>query len=166
MQRNSIFNPLAKWKFVPSPRLHPQSYNVVNTHTKFNTWISSTEQIYRWPYKQLFGCVGFQEKFDWPPMKSSKTKASFRKVYSLLLTLRSRELATNLLTVNAPKMEPSYTHSCWHNNGCGLQACKVTFLQYFCQTTVWWHPSFRMALSLPSTLTNIQAHSNKLYTNK
>ena len=42
----------------------------------------------------------------------------------------------------------------------------VSFLQYLCQTTVWWRLSSRMALCLSSTLTNIQVDFIKLYTNK
>ena len=45
-------------------------------------------------------------------------------------------MPTNLLLVIAPRMEPSYTHSRYHKIGQGLQAQKVSFLQYLCQTTV------------------------------
>ena len=58
---------------------------------------------------------------------------------------------TNLLPVIAPRMELTYTHSRYHKSRRGLLARKVSFLQCLCQTTVWWHPSSRMALCLSST---------------
>ena len=60
---------------------------------------------------ELFGYVGFQEKFNWPPMKSSKTKASFRKVYSLPLTLRSRELWPQTYSLSLPLKWNQVTHT-------------------------------------------------------
>ena len=66
-----------------------------------------------------FACAGFQEKFDTPPLKPTKTEPSFRKLNSPPTKLHyafSRlppgqgVMPTNLLPVIAPRMEPSYTH--------------------------------------------------------
>ena len=68
-----------------------------------------------------FGYAGFQEKFDTPPLKQTKTAwAQFQK--NQLTPYKTRYafsrsppgqgvMPTNLLPVIAPRMEPSYTHS-------------------------------------------------------
>ena len=42
----------------------------------------STSQNTHWPQNSNFGCAGFQEKFDTPPLKPTKTETSFTKVNS------------------------------------------------------------------------------------
>ena len=72
--------------------------------------------------KQQFSYVGFEEKFDTPPLKPTQPEPSFRKINSPPTKLLPPHLqVTNLLTVTAPRMEPSYTHSNYHKNVWGYK---------------------------------------------
>ena len=85
--------PQLKKKFAPSPRLHPQSDHIINTHTNQVktlrmdlSWDQFNSSLQVKTHKNSnFGCAGFQEKFDTPP---TKTETSFRKLNSLPTKLR------------------------------------------------------------------------------
>ena len=55
------------------------------------------------PQKQQFGYVGFQEKFDSPPLNPSKTEPNHTPP-------GQRVMSTDLLPVIAPRIEPGYMH--------------------------------------------------------
>ena len=68
---------------------------------------SLVSKTHSWPQKQQFGYVGFQETFDIPPVKPTKTESSFRKLDSpptklgmLFLThLQARELCPQTIVI-------------------------------------------------------------------
>ena len=82
-----------------------------------------------------FGCAGhgFQEKFDTPPLKpiSPVSESSTHPLQTTYAFSHSPQgqgvMPINLLPVIAPRMEPSYTHSCKHKIKWDLQAQKVSF---------------------------------------
>ena len=63
--------------YVTSPRRHPQSDHIINTHTqnkwKLHIYNSSVQAKHTFDLqKQQFDHVGFQDKFDTTPLKPTK----------------------------------------------------------------------------------------------
>ena len=112
--KNSIFSPSAKIKIAPSPRLHPQSDHIINTHTKPVYRPKHTSDL----KNSHFGYAGFQEKFDTPPLKPAKTEPSFRKLNSPPTKLRmlfpahfqARELCPQTYSLSLPLEWSQVTH--------------------------------------------------------
>ena len=112
-------------KFTPSPRVHSQSDR---TH-KFFAWIcpgtTSIPAYWRNSHftskiSNLAIFVGFQEKYNTnlpklsPVLESSTHHLQNQHVIS---PLTYKPESYNLLFVNAPRMEPSYTYSHQHKSG-------------------------------------------------
>ena len=85
-------------KFGPSPKLHPQSDHIINTHTnqvKLHVWIcpeTTSIPVYKPKHtshlkNSNFDCAGFEEKFDTPLLKPTKTETSYRKLNCLMCAL-------------------------------------------------------------------------------
>ena len=126
--------------------MHPL-HHIINTHTHTHTHTNQVKTLrmdFSWdhfnsrlqakthncPQKQQLGYVGFQEKFNTPPLKPTKTESSFRKLNSPLAKLhiffscsalgQGVYIHTEPTPVIASRMDPTYTYSSYR---------KVTFLQ-------------------------------------
>ena len=110
----------SKWKFAPSPRLHPQSDH---TQTSQNS-LYGIRPVYRerltTDFKNNNLAMLVWRKFwhtSWNQLKLSQVSES--STYSLqtryvfsCLPPSQRVMSTNLLPVITTELEPSYTHSC------------------------------------------------------
>ena len=79
----------------------------------FNSSLQTKTHI--WPQNSNFGYAGFQEKFDTPPLKPTKTEPSFRKLNSpptkLCPThLQARELCPQTYSLSLPLEWSQVTH--------------------------------------------------------
>ena len=115
-----------KYKFEPSPRLHSEADHIINAHTKQMKCLGmdSTIPIPSTGQNDLkistLGYVGFQDKFDTPPLKPTKTEPSFRKVNSPHIKLcmhfpthlYARVVCPQTYSLSLPiEWSQSYTHS-------------------------------------------------------
>ena len=87
----------------------------------FNSNLEIKTHIILARQKQQVDYVGFQETFDTPPLKPSKTWAQFQKAqltpYKIRFAFFDSPLGQgvmlmNLLPVTTPRIEPRHTHSC------------------------------------------------------
>ena len=122
MPKNSIFSPSAK--------MHPlqgstPSLTTSSTHTNQDkyAWIcpgTTSIPVYTFDLKNsLIGCAGFQENFDTPPLKPTKTEPGFRKLNSLPTKLcvlfpthlQARELCPQSYSLSLPLEWSQVTHA-------------------------------------------------------
>ena len=166
MPKTQFLVPQLKYKFAPTPKLHPWSDHIINTHTDQVKTLRMTTSIpvYKPKHKNLTSktviwLCWLSRKIRHTTTQTNQNWNQFQKAqlspYKNKYTFSHSPPGQGVMPTNLLPLEwNQVTHS------------PVSFLQYLCQTTVWWYPSSRMALCLSSTLTNIQAHSGKLCTHK
>ena len=97
-KRTQFLLPQPKYKFPLSPRLLPDSDHIINTSENFTYgFVLGLLPFQSTGQKQQIGYVGFQKKFDTPPLKPTKTEPSFRKLNSNLCMLFLTHLQTREL---------------------------------------------------------------------
>ena len=129
-----------KKKIAPCPRLPPPFISSTYRQDSLHNYgflpgslrFQSTGQNNLTSKRAIWLC--WLQKKTWT---KSNQNCSFRKLNSYLtktgmlfsIHLQGRELCPQTYSLYiASTMESSYTHFCWHNNGQGIQAWKVSFL--------------------------------------